>query len=256
MEINRIYNEDCLKTMKRMEDNSVNCIVTSPPYNKGYWSKNRNMKNGFSSIKHPKSYTNPTKSRRIEYGDFKDNLKPEIYENQQREVINECLRILKPDGSLFYNHIDILHEHNTIHPHYIYNFPVKQIIIWNRKNTPKLDKSYFYPIHEYIFWLKKSKDAKPYFNRKSSPLNKSIWNMTPAIENNHPAPFPIKLVKNCILMTTKENDLVYDCYMGSGTTAKASTELNRNYIGSELNLEYIDKHLKEEKYLDSQTKLF
>tara|TARA_R110001599_G_scaffold35988_1_gene113338 strand:- start:5151 stop:5921 length:771 start_codon:yes stop_codon:yes gene_type:complete len=256
MELNRIYNEDCLETMKRMEDNSVNCIVTSPPYNKGYWSKNRNMNNGFSSQKHPNSYTNATKCRRIEYGDFKDNLQPEIYEMQQREVIKECLRILKPDGSMFYNHIDILNEHNTIHPNFIYDFPVKQIIIWNRKNTPKLDKSYFYPIHEYIFWLKKSKECKPYFERNSSPLNKSIWNMTPATENNHPAPFPIKLVKNCILMTTKENDIVYDCYMGSGTTAKASTELKRNYIGSELNLEYIDKHIKEEKNIESQQKLF
>lgn len=245
MKLNKIYNEDCIDTMKKMEDNSVNCIITSPPYNKGYWSKNRNLNNGFK-----------TKSRCIDYGDFDDNLKPEIYENQQREVIKECLRILKPDGSMFYNHIDILHEHSTIHPHYIYNFPLKQIIIWNRKNTPKLDNSYFYPIHEYIFWIKKSKDAKPFFDRKCTPLNKSIWDMTPAIKNNHPAPFPIKLVKNCILMTTKENDIVYDCYMGSGTTAKASTELKRNYIGSELNMKYIDKHFKEEKYINSQIKLF
>ena len=44
--------------------------------------------------------------------------------------------------------------------------------------------------------------------------------------------------------------------MGSGTTAKAAVELNRNYIGSELNLEYIDKHLKEEKELINQQKLF
>lgn len=245
MEINKIYNEDCLQTMKRIKDNSVNCIVTSPPYNKGYWSKNRNINNGFK-----------TKSRCIDYGDFNDNLQPNVYEDLQKKVIKECLRILKPDGSLFYNHIDILNEHNTIHPNFIYDFPVKQIIIWNRKNTPKLDKSYFYPIHEYIFWLKKSKECKPYFNRKSSPLNKSIWNITPATENNHPAPFPIKLVKNCILMTTKENDLVYDCYMGSGTTAKASTQLKRNYIGSELNIDYINKHLKEEKEINNQTTLF
>ena len=245
MELNRIYNEDCLETMKKIKDNSLNCIVTSPPYNKGYWSKNRNINNGFK-----------TKSRCIDYVNFNDNLKPEIYEKQQREVIKECLRILKPDGSMFYNHIDILSEHNTIHPTYVYDFPVKQIIIWNRKNTPKLDKSYFFPIHEYIFWLKKSKECKPYFNRNSSPLNKSILNITPATENNHPAPFPIKLVKNCILMTTKENDLIYDCYMGSGTTAKASKQLNRNYIGSELNIDYINKHIKEEKIISSQNKLF
>ena len=57
-------------------------------------------------------------------------------------------------------------------------------------------------------------------------------------------------------MTTKKNDLIYDCYMGSGTTAKAATELNRNYIGSELNKEYINKHIKNENILKKQTKLF
>lgn len=245
MKVNTIYNEDCLETMAKMPDNFVDCIITSPPYNKAYWSKNRNINNGFK-----------TKSRHIDYGCFDDNLNPKIYENQQKKVITECLRVLKNTGSLFYNHIDILNEHNTIHPKYIYDFPIKQIIIWNRKNTPKLDKSYFYPIHEYIFWIKKNKKGKPYFNRQNSPLNKSIWNMTPATKNDHPAPFPISLVKNCILMTTKENDLIYDCYMGSGTTAKASTELNRNYIGSELNIEYIEQHMKHEKIINSQTKLF
>ena len=245
IKVNKIYNEDCITTMSKTPDNSINCIITSPPYNKGYWSKNRNINNGFK-----------TKSRCINYGSFNDNLKPEIYEEQQKQVIKECLRILKDNGSMFYNHIDILNEHNTIHPNFIYDFPVKQIIIWNRKNTPKLDNSYFYPIHEYIFWLKKSKECKPYFKRNGSPLNKSIWNITPATTNSHPAPFPIKLAKNCILTTTKENDLIYDCYMGSGTTAKAAIELKRNYIGSELNGEYIEKHIKHENILKKQTKLF
>ena len=245
IEINKIYHENNLDTMSKMPDDCIDCIITSPPYNKGFWSKNRNVNNGFK-----------TKSRFIDYGDFNDTLKPDIYESKQRELIKECLRILKPKGSLFYNHIDILNEHNTIHPSYVYDFPVKQIIIWNRKNTPKLDKSYFYPIHEYIFWIKKSKESKPYFNRKNSTLNKSIWNMNPAVNNNHPSPFPIDLVKNCILMTTKENDLIYDCFMGSGTTAKAATELKRNYIGSELNIDYINKHIKEEQYINNQIKLF
>ena len=45
--------------------------------------------------------------------------------------------MLKPTGSLFYNHIDILSQHQTIHPKYIYDFPLKQIIIWNRKKYTK-----------------------------------------------------------------------------------------------------------------------
>lgn len=146
MELNKIYCEDCLDFLRRLDDNIVDCVVTSPPYNKGYWSKNRNINNGFY-----------TKSRRIEYGDFGDNLEPMVYKQQQREVLDELVRIIKPSGSIFYNHIDILSEHNTIHPTYVYDYPLKQIIIWNRGNTPKLDTSYFYPITEYVFWIKKNK---------------------------------------------------------------------------------------------------
>tara|TARA_Y100000593_G_scaffold14073_1_gene26461 strand:- start:167 stop:850 length:684 start_codon:yes stop_codon:yes gene_type:complete len=227
--------------MNKMPDNFVDCIITSPPYNKGFWSKNRNMNNGFK-----------TKSRRIDYEVFDDTLKPEVYEQQQREVIKECLRILKPSGSFFYNHIDILNEHNTIHPKFVYDYPLKQIIIWNRKNTPKLDNSYFFPINEYVFWIKKTKTSIPNFYKENSIYKKNIWEINPVKTNPHPAPFPIELVGNCILSTTKENDLIYDPYIGSGTTAKAAIKLKRNYIGSEINEKYIKQF---EKSL-TQTKLF
>ena len=233
MKINKIYNEDCLDTMKKIPDNFIDCIITSPPYNKGYWSKNRNLNNGFK-----------TKSRRIDYGIYNDIKNPEDYIKNQTNVIKECLRILKDKGSFFYNHVDILHEHNTIHPSYIYNFPIKQIIIWNRKNTPKLDVSYFYPINEYVFWIKKNKSSKPYFYRDQCIYKTNIWNINPEKENIHPAPFPKTLTGNCILGTTKENDLIYDQYMGSGTTAIAAKELKRNYIGSEINIDYIHQHNK------------
>ena len=230
IEINKIYNEDCLTTMSKIEDNSVDLIITSPPYNKGYWSSNRNLNNGFK-----------TKSRRIDYGDFKDNLQPTDYEQNQINVISECLRILKPTGSLFYNHIDILNKHQTIHPKWVYNFPLKQIIIWNRKNTPKLDKSYFFPINEYIFWIQKTKTSRTFFDRHNSIMNKSIWQISPDNKNDFPAPFPKELPINCILSCSKEGDIVYDPYSGSGTTCLVAKQLNRNYIGSELNIDYITK---------------
>ena len=227
IELNKIYNEDCLLTMSKIEDNSIDLIVTSPPYNKGYWSSNRNVNNGFK-----------TKSRRIDYGEYKDNLNPIEYEQNQIKVITECLRILKDTGSLFYNHIDILNNHQTIHPKWVYEFPLKQIIIWNRKNTPKLDKSYFFPINEYIFWIQKNKKSRTYFDRHNAIMNKSIWEINPDNKNKFPAPFPKQLPINCILSCSKEGDIVYDPYSGSGTTCLVAKELNRNYIGSELSLEH------------------
>jgi modification methylase len=228
-----IHNEDCLETMSRMDDSSVDLIITSPPYNKGYWSSNRNLNNGFK-----------TKSRRIEYDGYNDCMDPVEYQNWQRKVISECLRILKPSGSLFYNHQPIQKNHLEINPTYIYDFPLKQTIIWNRKNTPKLDVSYFFPIYEYIFWIKKSKEARPYFNRKAALETKSIWPINPEKNNNHPAPFPIKLVENIILSCSKEGDLIYDPFAGSGTTLRSAINNNRLAIGSDVGESYCENFNK------------
>ena len=228
-----MYNEDCLSTMARMKDCSVDLIITSPPYNKGYWSSNRNLNNGFK-----------TKSRRIEYDGYNDCIDPVEYQNWQRQVISECLRVLKPTGSLFYNHQSIQKNHLEINPTYIYDFPLKQTIIWNRKNTPKLDVSYFFPIYEYIFWIKKSPEARPYFNRKGAMETKSIWPINPEKNNDHPAPFPVKLVENIILSCSKEGDVVYDPFAGSGTTLRAAINHNRSAIGSDVGKSYCENFNK------------
>jgi site-specific DNA-methyltransferase (adenine-specific) len=235
MEVNKIYNEPCIETLKKMDDNFLDLIITSPPYNKGYWSSNRNMSNQ-TDFK--------TKSRRITYGDFDDDLLPDEYIENQCLIIKECLRVLKPTGSLFYNHIDILKELNTIHPTYVYQFPIKQIIIWDRANTPKIDKSYFYPITEYIFWIKKTVDSKPKFYKDNAVFKKNIWKFNAEKNNDHPAPFPIELPVNIILATTDVGDLVYDPYMGSGTTAIASIKTRRNYLGSEIWQPFVEKSNK------------
>jgi modification methylase len=224
--MNKILLGDCYTELKKIEDNYFDLIITSPPYNKNYWVRNKSRKGG---------------KRTINYEGFNDNIKPEDYIIQQKEILTELVRVLKPNGSIFYNHIDIFYKHNTIHPHYVYNFPLKQIIIWDRANTPKLDKSYFLPTTEYIFWIKKSFDDKPYFNKSLAFHKKNIWRIN--IEKNkigHPAQFPKELVNNIILSCSKENDKVLDCYMGSGTTALCCKENNRLYLGIEQSQLYID----------------
>ena len=242
IDLNEIYNEDCLKTMSKIPDNYIDLIVTSPPYNKGYWSSNRNINNGFK-----------TKSRRIEYDTFIDCLEPIDYINNQKKIIKECLRILKPTGSLFYNHQPIQKLHQEINPLYIYDFPVKQTIIWNRKNTPKLDKSYFFPIIEYIYWIQKTKTSRVKFDRKKSLFNKCIWDISPDTKNKFSAPFPIEIPLNCILSCTNENDIIYDPFMGSGTTAIACLKTNRNFIGSEISKKFCE--LINKKIIDTYLKL-
>jgi modification methylase len=232
---------NCLELLKQIPDNSIDLIVTSPPYNKGYWSSNRNI-NNYSFYK--------TKVRKITYGKFDDNLTPQEYEKQQREFLSECIRIIKPTGSIFYNHIDILCKHQTIHPKWVYDFPLKQVIIWNRKSTPKLDKSYFFPITEYIYWIQKNKTSRVKFDRNKAMFNKNIWDINPDRKNDFPAPFPIELALNCILATTEENALVLDPFMGSGTTGIACINSNRNFIGFELDegiFEKTKRRIEEEQ---------
>lgn len=138
MLIDSIVVMDSLDFLKSLGDSCVDLIVTSPPYNKGWWSKNRNVNNG--------PYT---KSRHIDYGVFDDKMPPQDYEKWQRSILTECIRVIKPTGSIFYNHIDILHEHLTLFPKYVLDYPLKQIIVWNKRNTPRIDKSYlsYYRVH-------------------------------------------------------------------------------------------------------------
>ena len=231
METDKIINIDVLEGLKKLPDNSIDLIVTSPPYNKGYWATNRNPKNNEFN----------TKSRRIEYGAFDDCMKPEEYEQWQRDILDECTRVLKPTGSLFYNHKEVLSRMNAHNPTYIYDYPLLETIVWDRGNTPSIDKRYFFPVTEWIFWIKKSFEARPYFNRGGAIMNKNVWRFNAEKNNSHPAPFPIELPENCILACTKEGDVVLDPFMGSGTTALAAKKHNRHYLGFELNPDYIEE---------------
>lgn len=232
MELDRIYCCDVLEGLRSLPDNSIDLIVTSPPYNKGFYNKHK---------KRSKWDFCKTKSRVIKYGDFDDTLQPDEYEKWQRDILTECCRVIKPTGSIFYNHKDILYEHNTIHPCFVYDYPLKQVIVWDRGCTLSIDKSYFYPTTEYVYWIKKNADARVYFDRSNAIFQKNVWRLNPEKNNNHPAPFPLELPENCILACTKEGDIVLDPFMGSGTTARAAKKHGRHYIGFELNPEYIQE---------------
>lgn len=227
MELDRIYCEDCLETLKRMEDNSIDLIITSPPYNKGYWATTKEL------TKHH------TKSRKIDYSVFNDCMEPEEYEKWQKSILDECVRVIKPAGSIWYNHMDILSRNRCIHPTYVWDYNVKQMIIWERATTPKIANYFFFPTTEYLFWIGKEAFTRPYFNKAEADYRKVVWQIEPDRHSDHPAPFPIEIPTNIIKCCSKEGDVVYDPFMGSGTTAKAARDLNRHYIGSELNPNYI-----------------
>lgn len=239
METNIIYNEDCLETLARMEDNSIDLIVTSPPYNKNFYATSKKDGNWHNVIN---------------YENYNDSIEPKEYENWQRKIISECLRVLKPSGSLFYNHKDILVGGGIVCPSYVYDFNVHQQIIWDRSNSPMIGERYFLPITEYIYWIVKDK-KQFFFDKSKSAFKSTIWRMN--VDNNpHPAPFPYIMAANIINCCSKEGDIVYDPFMGSGTTALASVKLGRHYIGSEISENYISMANEKIRIEQSQLTLF
>lgn len=241
LETNKIYQGDVLEVLKTFPDESINCIITSPPYNKH--SANRKC-----------GKTDSWQKANIDYGVFKDDMPEAEYQEWQKKVLRECLRVLKKDGSIFYNHKPRIVNHRVIFPHeWLGEFIVRQMIIWNRKNSPVLEPIRFMPIVEYIFWITKEQKT-PKFNKEAFQYQE-IWAIPPRIDKEHPATFPEELVNRCIKATTSEGDLVLDIFAGSGTVAISAIKLNRNWVGIELNPKFVEvANSRIQKEL-SQTKL-
>ena len=229
MELNKIYNEDCLQKLSKMANESVDLIITSPPYNK----------KAYETTKTTGGAKKKREWRLKKYDTFGDDMAPDEYEDWQRKVILECLRVLKPTGSLFYNHKDILTNGKIIPPKWVYEFDIHQQIIWNRGSSVANDAHYFQPNTEYVYWF--VKDSKQfYFNKQNAIYKTSVWNIPFEIGTAHPAPFPKNLVANIILSCSKPQSIVYDAFMGGGTVALMCKKLNRNYIGSEISGKYVE----------------
>lgn len=147
MKTNYIYQQDCLATLADIPSETVDLVITSPPYNKNAYAK---------PYGDDKSWRN-LRGRQIAYDTYSDDMPAEAYAEWQKKVISECLRVLKPSGSLFYNHKDVLVSGLAIAPSYIYEFRehLHQTIVWNRKSTLANDPHYFQPITEWIYWLVK-----------------------------------------------------------------------------------------------------
>ena len=245
IEINRIYNEDCLKTLKKIEDNSIDLIITSPPYNKNAYATDKGISLSWSNLR----------GRQIAYDNYNDDMPQEQYDDWQRNVLKECMRVLKETGSIFYNHKDILVNGLIVSPKFIYDFPIHQQIIWNRGSSLANDPHYFQPITEYLYWI--VKDTKKFFFDKSqSVFRQNVWNVNFEIDNPHPAPFPKILVGNIIKCCSNIGQVVYDPFNGSGTTSLMASKFGRNYIGSEISEKYCQMANKRIKLENQQLELF
>jgi modification methylase len=215
---NQVIQGDCLEVMKTLEDNSIDMVLTSPPYNIGKMHSNS-----------------------LQFGSYGGNdMKEEEYQNWQIEFLNECFRVLKDNGSMFYNHKIRIKGGVGIHPmEWILksNFIFKQEITWDMGKSANSDKIRFFPYSERIYWLVKNPKTKIYNVENLS----DVWRIVPTNKRKntgHIAVMPTEIAERIIKATNYQT--ILDPFAGSGTTGVACKNTNRNYILIEKEPEYID----------------
>lgn len=227
-----LRNGDCLEVLKTIEDASVDCIVTSPPYWKGF-----------------------------EYEAYFNSYAQ--YLEWCEEWLRECKRILKQNGTLWLNVIN--DSEITIRAFEIMNIATRKLmyklhetVIWYRYNQqPANTNRQLTNQCEYIFCLRHTSAGVEFDKKSAYECNPSMFK-TKNVGNVWELPFnsgkqsniafgrretksayghsgfPVQLPETCILLSTKEGDTVLDLFMGTGTTGVACKKHNRNFIGIEL----------------------
>lgn len=243
----KLYLGDCLEILKLYKENSIDCVFADPPY---FLSNN-----GFTCSSGKRASVNKGKwdlSKGIEF-DFEFH----------KKWINECKRILKPEGTIWIS--------GTYHSIYLcgcilqlLGFHILNDVSWFKPNAPpNISCRYFTCSHETLVWAKKDKLSKHYFNYKlmkngswlSDSLKKSkmqmrtVWSLTSPkkIEKRfgkHPTQKPLELLNRIVLASTKEKDLILDPFCGSSTTGVAALALNRKFIGIDIEKKYIEISIK------------
>ena len=216
-ELNNIYNEDSYKAIKNIPDNSIDCIYVDIPY--------EYMLNGKGTSELSKRVTkikNELVELDIRSGINFDILKDLVRVNKKINMFIWCSKLqILPILNFFDNYKSTY-----------------EILTWNKSNPAPMTNNRWLPDMEYCL----------YFREKGVLLNsgydyKSKWYTSPLNKKdkelyNHPTIKPLDLVKQHLLHATQPNDIVADFFLGSGTTAVAAKELDRNYIGFEIDQEY------------------
>lgn len=204
---------DCLEVMKTIPDESVDLIITSPPYNLGKVHHTGNYK--FTS-----------------YKNYIDDMPEEEYQQWQIAVLNECFRVLKRNGSMFYNHKNRIREGLQISPYswlFLSKFLIKQELVWFNRSQ-NFDKVRFYPMTERIYWLVKDKTTKLQNIINHHDLFTSKDWKPEGTKGEFKRAFPLQMPLD-IIQCFPLSQVVLDPFMGKGTVGNACKILNKDFIG-------------------------
>lgn len=226
-ELVTLYNGDCLPAMRAMPDESVDIVVTSPPYNMGL------VPGGNGRGMYRPGASNKAGRFRDGYGAHDDAMDQDAYDAWQREVLAECWRVSRL--AVFYNHRPRV-EHGVLRDPLGNEFgiPLRQRIIWNRGTGIDVNLRAFCTRGEYVFFF--AKPAMLLVSHAASGMG-DVWDL--GIEygvKGHPAPFPVSLPTRCIEATGAKS--VLDPFAGSGSTLRAASDLRITGVGIELEAKF------------------
>ena len=224
--LNKIIHGDCLEVMKAMPDNSVDIVITSPPYN-----LLNSTGNGLKLNTHTGKWKNA--SIKNGYEEHEDNMPYNEYVEWQKKCVAEMYRLIKPDGAIFYNNKNrvqagLLQDRGEI----VRELPLRQIITWKRSGAINFNAGYFLPTTEQIYMI----CDRPFRLVKGANKYTDVWEIKQEMKNPHPAPFPEELIDRIISSTSGQ--IILDPFAGSGTTAVSSLKLNRDFILIEKSIGY------------------
>ena len=248
MELNVIYNESNEETLKRLEKNSVDLILTSPFYNSTDGNRgilNKNKEKGYPSCR---------------YDEFNDNLSFEEYTDYTLRLFSGFNKALKMNGVILWNL-----SYGTNNPDGMFKvvnsiiekseFSMADCIVWKKKSAlpNNVSPNRLTRITEFIFvFARKNELDSFYMNKKKLSESKTgqsyfenLFNFIEADNNDTPCPynkatFSTDLCKQLLTMYAPAKAVVYDPFMGTGTTAVACKKLGLNYIGSEISKKQVE----------------
>ncbi|MCX7921462.1 MAG: site-specific DNA-methyltransferase [Clostridia bacterium] len=238
-----VYPGDCLDLLRSIPDETIQLVITSPPYNIGK--------------------------------EYEKKLNLELYLQQQAEIITECVRVLSPKGSICWqvgNYVEkgsIIPLDAVLYPIFAnLNLRMRNRIIWHFEHGLHCSRR-FSGRYETIMWFTKSDNyifnldpvripqkypKKKYFKGPKAgqyscnPLGKNpgdMW-MIPNVKSNHvektehPCQFPVELIERLVLSLTNEGDWVLDPFLGTGTSIIAAIRHGRRGVGAEVVPKYVE----------------
>jgi len=236
LELNNIYCCDCLEGLKRLQDNSVDLVVTDPPYN-----VSQNEKELIRETLKSPMFCRKT-SIKLDFGNW-DKMEEKEFLLFTEMWFKEVSRILKPAGwcFIFFSKERIGYFTDPISGLFFNNgFKTRTIITWHKTNpTPSFTKMNFLSSCEFCVVGSKGIGRVPNFLQQSQMHNfYETSNKSSYAESMHPTEKPKDLLNWLLKLGSNKNDTVLDAFMGSGTTAVACKDLERNYIGFEISEEY------------------